>query len=448
MHAVHRKMLPPMLNGGLPFLGYAFEFRNDPIGLLTRGQEEFGDIFSFLMAGNEVTVLTGSQGNEAFFEASGDSLSTKESYQFTIPVFGKGMAYHVGPEPDPDHLHLLLPAIHDQRLQSYARLMACDTIDYLYKWGDRGDIDLPEFANELVFYTASRCLAGDEFQRNFSVELGQLCRNFESGPNLMAFIQPNFPLPSVLRRKSARARLNQMIKKTIAVRRARGIPGLDFLQTLLEARNSDGTPLPDSAIAELLTQIFLDLHNNAALAAWTGILLLQHQHYLREIMEEQQEVFTNGSDMSLEYLWKLNALERAIKEAERLRPPLAILARRIVSYFDFRGYRAQAGGLVMVSPALSHRLGELFCDPDMYDPRRFGPYRDEDGENSHKLIGFGGGLQRDICRTFAYQQVKVLWSVLFQSFKLELLVGSRKSCALRYWRRPQAARKSAGIDAA
>src|SRR5262245_16006257 len=142
MHAVYRKMLPPMFNGGLPFLGYAFEFRKDPIGLLSRGQDEFGDIFSFLLAGNEVTVLTGVQGTEAFFEANSDYLSTTESYQFTIPVFGKGIAYDVGPEPHRDHLQMLVPAIRSERLQTYARDMAYDTFQFLYTWGDHGEVDL------------------------------------------------------------------------------------------------------------------------------------------------------------------------------------------------------------------------------------------------------------------------------------------------------------------
>src|SRR5437016_13996822 len=84
---------PPVLRGGLPFLGHAIEFHRDPTTLLQRGRDQFGEIFSFLLAGNLVTVLTGPEGNEAFFHASDDQLSAKEAYQFTVPIFGKGIAY-------------------------------------------------------------------------------------------------------------------------------------------------------------------------------------------------------------------------------------------------------------------------------------------------------------------------------------------------------------------
>ena len=57
----HQKKQPPVLHGGLPYLGHAFEFARNPIGLLLRGQELFGEVFSFLLAGSQITVFTGSK---------------------------------------------------------------------------------------------------------------------------------------------------------------------------------------------------------------------------------------------------------------------------------------------------------------------------------------------------------------------------------------------------
>src|SRR6478752_6163487 len=88
----------PELRGGLPFLGHAIEFHRNPTELLRRGRERFGEIFSFLLAGKQVAVLTGPKANEAFFHAPDDQLSAKEAYQFTVPIFGKGIAYDVSPE--------------------------------------------------------------------------------------------------------------------------------------------------------------------------------------------------------------------------------------------------------------------------------------------------------------------------------------------------------------
>src|SRR5215211_511860 len=84
---------PPELGGGLPYLGHGLEFARNPVDLLARGRKHFGEIFSFPLAGTRVTVLTGPEANRAFFQASEDILSAKEAYRFTVPIFGKGVAY-------------------------------------------------------------------------------------------------------------------------------------------------------------------------------------------------------------------------------------------------------------------------------------------------------------------------------------------------------------------
>ena len=423
------------------------EFHRDPTAVLERGRNQFGEIFSFLLAGKQVTVLTGPQANEAFFHATDDQLSAKEAYRFTIPIFGPGVAYDATPEVMSEQLGLLFPALRDQRLQAYARFMAEEAETYFDAWGDAGEVDLLQVTNELTTFIASRCLIGHEFRQNLSTEFAHLYHDLEGGLNLLAFFQPNLPLPSFRRRDRARVRMAELISKIIAQRRATGTEGEDFLQTLMTARYRDGSALSDDAITGLLlTIIFAGQHTSAVLAAWTGVLLLQHPQYLPPILKEQKEIFGGAREMSLDRLRRLQRLECAIKEAERLRPPLVMLMRTILRDFEYREYRSPAGGLAMVSPAVSHRLPEVFRNPDRYDPDRFAPGREEDRKHSYTLIGFGGGRHRCIGLTFAQQQVKVIWSVLLQRFKLELVqrdhqpnystfvVGPRRPCLVRYLR--------------
>src|SRR5215510_10335914 len=106
-----------------------------------------------------------------------------------------------------------------------------------------------------------------------------------------------------------------------------------------------------------------------------------------------------------------------------------------------------AGDLVLVSPAISHRIPEIFLDPARYDPDRFAPPREEDRRTPNALIGFGGGQHRCIGLAFAYQQVKVIWSVVLRRYALSLVdrdpqpnyatfvVGPRAPCRVRYQRR-------------
>jgi sterol 14-demethylase len=232
-----------------------------------------------------------------------------------------------------------------------------------------------------------------------------------------------------------------------AARRANSVESDDFLDTLMRARNQDGTPLAEDTITGLLlTLLFAGQHTSAVLATWTGILFLQHPQYLAAIMAEQASVL-GRQEVTWAVLKQLVQLEACIKEAERLHPPLVMLLRKALTPFDFDSCTIPAGDLVMVSPAVSHRIGAAFADPLRYDPDRFLPGREEDRRTPYALIGFGGGKRHCIGLAFAYQQIKVIWSVLLQrcEFSLacadprpdytSLVVGPCAPCPVSYRRR-------------
>jgi sterol 14-demethylase len=134
-------------------------------------------------------------------------------------------------------------------------------------------------------------------------------------------------------------------------------------------------------------------------------------------------------------------------EAERLHPPLIVLMRAVASEFRFKEYVGKRGDLVLVSPAVSHRIPEIFADPDRFDPDRYLPPREEHRKGTYALLTFGGGRHRCIGTAFGELQVKAIWSVLLRRFEFELVtqdtrpnysnfvVGPRQPCLVRYRRR-------------
>jgi sterol 14-demethylase len=432
----------------LPWLGHALEFYHNPVQLLQRGRDQCGEIFSLVLMDHRVTVLTGPNANAAFFRAPDDQLSAKEAYQFTVPIFGKGIAYDASPAAMDEQLSWLFPALREERLQAYAGFMAEEAERYVDTWADQGEVDLLTLTNELTVFIASRCLIGQEFRQRLSTTFARLYHDLEGGINLLAFFWPSLPLPSFKRRDRARRRMVDIITQIMAERRALGTEGEDFLQTLMTVHYADGTALSEDTITGLLlTVIFAGQHTSAVLAAWTGVLLLQHPSYLQAVLQEQQEVFDQSQAMSLDTLRRLVVLERAVQEAERLHPPLVMLMRKVLRDFEYGTYGVPSGDLVLVSPAVSHRLPEIFQTPERYDPERFAPGREEHRQAPYALIGFGGGRHACIGTTFAYLQVKAIWSVLLRRFELALVnhdpqpnyrtfvVGPQQPCLVRYRRR-------------
>jgi sterol 14-demethylase len=439
---------PPALRGGLPLLGHALALRRDPVGLLRRGQARLGEVFAFRLPGTPVVAMLGPRAQATFFNAPPEQLSAREVYQFTVPIFGAGVVYDVPPPVLDEQMGFLFPALRDERLRTYARVMQEEAEAYTEGWGEAGEVDLAVAMNELTVFIATRCLIGEEMRRRVSRDFAHLYHDLEGGINLLAFFNPHLPLPAFRRRDRARAEIQRLIAGVIADRRARGVQGEDFLQTLMGARYADGRPLSDGEITGLLLGIiFAGQHTSAVMAAWTGLLLLEHPEHLPAVLAEQRTVLGHGRPVDLESLRRLVVLERCIKEAERMHPPLIMLMRRVVRDLVHDQYVIPAGAMAMVSPAAGHRLAEVFREPDRYDPDRFGPERQEDRRVKHALIGFGGGHHRCIGTTFAQQQIKVIWSVLLQRFELApagpgyqpdystFVVGPRAPCLVRYRRR-------------
>lgn len=438
---------PPMLAGGLPLLGHALALRRDPVGLLRAGHARFGEVFGLRLPGTRVAAFLGPRAQEAFFNAPDAELSAREVYQFTVPVFGPGVVYDVPAPVLDEQMGLVFPALRDQRMRLYARVMQEEAETYTDAWGEAGEVDLAVALNELTVFIATRCLIGEEIRRRVTREFAHLYHDLEGGINLLAFFNPHLPLPAFRRRDRARRAIAAMIGAVMAERRAHGVEGEDFLQTLMTARYSDGRTLTDDEIVGLLLSlIFAGQHTSAVMGTWTGLLLLEHPEHLPAVLAEQARVL-DGGPVTLEALRRLVVLERCLKEAERMHPPLIMLMRRVARDFEYGGYTVPAGDMAMVSPAAGHRLADVFREPDRYDPDRFGPGREEDRRVKHALIGFGGGHHRCIGTAFAQEQIKVIWSVLLQRFELTLartghapdystfVVGPRRPCVVRYRRR-------------
>lgn len=77
-------------------------------------------------------------------------------------------------------------------------------------------------------------------------------------------------------------------------------------------------------------------------------------------------------------------------------PLVYAIPRGVVQDIEYAGYRIPAGWYVDISPMLTHRLPELYADPD-----RFAPARAEDKKHPFALIGFGSGLRSCLVKNTA-----------------------------------------------
>ena len=123
----------------------------------------------------------------------------------------------------------------------------------------------------------------------------------------------------------------------------------------------------------------------------------------------------------------------------------------------------KAGKYVCVSPRVSHRIPEIFPDPEKFDPDRFTKERQEDAQ-PYSWVAFGGGRHKCSGNAFALLQLKAIYAILLRRYKFELVdppesyqddykqmvVQPSSPCMVRYTKRgtiEQAAATSTESDA-
>jgi sterol 14-demethylase len=446
---VRGEPLPPLLPGAVPVLGHALELRRDPVGLLQRGRDRFGDLFRIQLPGSPHTVvMTGPVAQQHYFRLTDQQVSMREVYRLMTPIFGKGIAYDAEPEVMREQLGFFHETLRDANLRTYVAGFVEEAEQYFGRWGSEGVVDLYEAGNELTIYTSSRALLGADFRRRLSDEFARLYYDMEEGLQLLAFFAPNLPTPAFRRRDRARARLGELIANIVRERRAEGTRSDDFLQALMDARYADGRAVTEDEMTGLLLAImFAGHHTSGVTFAWTGILLHQFPHVIAPLLAEQRAVLGDRTTVTLDDLRAMTLLEATIKEVLRLYPPIILMMRRLLESFDFGGYHVPQGAMLVSSPAVAHRLPHVFREPDRFDPTRFLPPRAEDRAHPFGFIAFGGGRHRCMGIVFAQLQLRALWSHLLRNFEFELLegryepdysrmlVGPRKPCRVRFRRR-------------
>ncbi len=444
-------VVAPRLSGGWPLVGHLPSFLKDPVSLLQRGWQEKGDLYRFRLGPRDFALFTGPEAHDFYFRMPEEELNAKAVYQFTVPIFGRGVAYDVAPELMAEQLGFLFPALRDSSMRRFAKIMFAEASRFADSLGTEGEIDLPYAMNELTVRIASHCLIGDEVRNQVDSGFAEAYHELQNGINTLGFFFPKLPTAGHRSRDRARKKIAEIFGQVMAKRRRSGIKGEDFMQTLMDACYQDGRPLSDEEITGILvTVLFAGQHTSAILGTWTALELLRDAAYVARVREEVESLYSETGTMDLDGLKRQVTLEYAVREGERLHPPLIILIRKVLSPLQYGSYTLPVGTLAMVSPAVSHRLPHIFSDPDRFFPDRFAPPASEDKKHHYTLIGFGGGKHRCMGKNFAIMQLKVILAVLFERFDFRLnaafpspnygswVTGPREPCRLHYRRRPNA----------
>jgi cytochrome P450 len=206
----------------------------------------------------------------------------------------------------------------------------------------------------------------------------------------------------------------------------------DLLSKLCQASEGETDGFTDQEIIDHMNFFLVAAHDTVT-STLTAMI-----YYLGKFPEWQQKMryefleYAQKGKPCLEQanLTNLAVSEMVFKETLRLHPPIPGIPRVAIKSFIFDGHFIPAGTPVGINPLFTHRMEEIWPNPDEFDPTHF---TKEKIAQRHvgAWIPFGGGAHKCIGLRVAEMEAKAFFYHLLLRYRIVL--RENYTCAFKAW---------------
>jgi cytochrome P450 len=398
------------------------EFGRDQLGTMTRWAREYGDLVSARFGPRNVVFANHPDLVEEVLVNQNRKFIKHYRLRQTRRTLGQGLLTSEG-EFWRGQRRLAQPAFHRDRIAAYGRLMVDFTARLLESWHDGQVRDVQEDMMRLTLEIVAKTLfdaeiAGDTALASAAMET--LMRSFIARTGRLLAPPHWFPTPLNLRVERAISRLERILAKVIAERRAGGEDRGDLLSMLLHAQDEEsGRQMSDQQLRDEVMTLFMAGHETTAnTLAWTWVLLSAHPEAEAQLHAELDQVLGDRLPTTAD-LPRLKYAESVINETLRVYPTVWVIGREAIEPVELGGYSIPAGTTVFMPQWVIHRDGRWFQDPEAFRPERW-----EGGflQRIHRYayFPFGGGPRICIGNNFALMEATLILATIARKYRLKL----------------------------
>lgn len=398
------------------------DFARDPTGTFERIARERGDLAFFDFGPVREVLVSHPDMVERVLVTEQRAFSKGRALQEARRVVGDGLLTSEGDA----HLRqrrLIQPLFHNRTIGAYAEDMVAATEREVAQWPVGGTIDAHEAMMRLTLGIVARTVfdldvtgrasaVGDALDTVIGVLSNRL-----TIPYGTVFFR--IPTPATRRFDRARALLDDTVAAMIAERRATPSDGLDLLSRLLDA-GTGGDRLDDTQVRDEAMTLLLAGHETTAVwLSWTIMLLALHPTWRDRLEEEVGDVLA-GRPATPDDLERMPILDRVLREALRLYPPVWLVGRRALRDVDMGEGTIPTGTIVVTSQWVVHHDARWFPQPDRFMPERWDDPSVADLPR-FAFFPFGGGVRRCIGEGFAWMEAKLVLATIVTRRRLDLV---------------------------
>lgn len=402
------------------------QIAHDPLPILLGAYEEYGPIFSMRLLHTRVVFMLGPEANHFVTVGHPENFHWRESsFGDLIPLLGDGLLtidddYHDRARA------IMLPAFHRAQIDASTAAMHVEAEAAIAALRPDTVVDVYAWMRNLAMRIAMRALLGldpdDGGKGALAAEKFEDALGFFGIDYALRLLRgPGSPWRRLM---AARAVLDRIVYEEIGRRRAApDAERLDILSLLVAARGENGEGFTDTEIRDqLMTLMFAGHDTSTSTVTFALFELAHHPDVLARLCEEQDQVLGGAAPTIDQLERELPYLDMVVDEVLRLYPPAWIGPRRAVRDFEWGGYRVPRGAYVNYCSWASHRLPDVFPEPEAFVPERFTRER-KAALPRGAYVPFGGGKRVCIGKRFGQIEVKMVTTMLLQRLRADALPG-------------------------
>ena len=401
----------------------------NPVQVLSKYTELFGDTFRFYLGGiKEAIVTTDPAVIQHVLKTNAENYQKSEIQVKRMGHFlGKGLLTTHG-EAWRTQRRLIQKGFDRKQLEALSAIMQDSLAESLRDFDSQvrvGPVDIYPHLMKMTFAMVARSLFGAKLKdEDIDLVSHTICtvQGFIVRQTLQPYLNPWFEVSGELRRhEDMRTRADGILLEYIKERRHQA-PGQDLLQTLMDARYSDGEGMSDELVLSESMQLLVAGHETSSNAlSWLLYLLSSRPDCLERVRQEFDSVL-GDAPLSFSDVPKLEFATQVIQEALRLYPPFWMVDRMAVADDRVGDIAIPRGSTVIVFVYGAHHQPRSWQSPESFDPKRFAK-ANEKQQTPFTYLPFGGGPRVCIGNQYAMLQILMILSQLLRTYDFELIPG-------------------------
>ncbi|KAK0390347.1 hypothetical protein QR680_019312 [Steinernema hermaphroditum] len=384
-----------------------------------------GELYVFPLNGEAVKPIVDSN----------TEITKGRDYDYFLPWLGTGLLISTGAKWK-SRRKMLTPTFHFQMLEGYVEVFDRNSkflVEILESYAkDKNEFDLFPFIKRCALDIICETAMGSSVNAQINTDSEYVhaverisVMGFEYGMRPINWIKPyyyatgkgfekdrivntltNFTKKVIKERVERRQESPEMTTKRLA-----------FLDMLLDMQETNQLTYED--IREEVDTFMFEGHDTTSSGiGWTLWCLATHPEIQKKVHDELDDHFGDSDrEITVDDLKEMKYLERCIKEAMRLFPPVPMVERTLQNDLDMGGVTAPRGAHVVICPLMIHRNSTNYDRTDVYDPDNFLPEKISQ-RHPYDYIPFSAGPRNCIGQKFAQYEEKTMVAWILRKYRV------------------------------